>query len=219
MLCKRVTASREQLQDPRAQAWRGSIPGELIALDATPLANQPSEYIKASRNEREIGKVRSLQVQAAHNGADIFFHLTWEDSNKDDAITDNDKFPDACGILMPLNGGDPPIDEMGSEKAPVNAWFWRADLDDQAHNTVARGLGTTEFSEKCPILTKSFWGSGAWAVVFSRPLAVPDQKDEATQLAPGQTVKIGFAVWEGSNGERAGVKSFSKEWRDLELES
>ncbi len=67
--------------------------------------------------------------------------------------------------------------------------------------------------------TQSTWGNGAWAVVFARPLAVPELKDEAVQLAPGKPVKIGFAVWEGSNGERAGVKSFSKEWRELTLEA
>ena len=96
---------------------------------------------------------------------------------------------------------------------------WRADLKDQPHNTIAKGLGTTVFSKTCPIQTKSLWGNGAWAVVFTRALAVPDLKDEATQLAPGATVKVGFAVWEGSNGERAGVKSFSKEWRDLTLDA
>ena len=218
MQCKKVTASREQLLDPVAAAW-STIPGEPLTMAATPLANQPSEYIKASRDEKQIGKVRNLLVQSAHNGTDIFFRLTWEDASQNTEVTDNNMFPDGCGILMPLNGGDPPIDEMGSKDAPVNAWFWRADLKDVPHNTVARGLGSTQFSKKCLIQTKSTWGQGAWAVVFARPLAAPDQKDEMTQLAPGSSVKVGFAVWEGSNGERAGVKSFSKEWRELQIET
>ena len=218
MQCKKVTASREQLQDPAAAEWR-AIAGEALKLDATPLANQPSEYIKASRDEKQIGKVRSLLVQAAHNGREIFFRLSWEDANQNVEITDNNQFPDGCGILMPLAGGDPPIDEMGSKDAPVNAWFWRADLKDQPHNTIAKGLGSTQFSKTCPIQTKSLWGAGAWAVVFSRALTVPELKEETTQLAAGQAVKVGFAVWEGSNGERAGVKSFSKEWRELSLEA
>jgi DMSO reductase family type II enzyme heme b subunit len=218
MRCTKVTVSRDRLLDPTAAEW-SSIAGESLKLDATPLANQPSEYIKASRDEKKIGKIRSLMVQAAHTGTDILFRLSWEDANKNVEITDNDVFPDGCGILMPLGPGDPPIDEMGSKDAPVNAWFWRADLKDQPHNTIAKGLGTTVFSKTCPIQTKSLWGNGAWAVVFTRALAVPDLKDEATQLAPGATVKVGFAVWEGSNGERAGVKSFSKEWRDLTLDA
>jgi DMSO reductase family type II enzyme heme b subunit len=218
MECKKVTASREKLLDPAAADW-SSIPGETLKMAATPLANQPSEYIKASRDEHKIGKVKSLMVQSAHNGSDIFFRLTWEDTEADRTITDNNIFPDGCGILMPLNGGDPPIDEMGSKENGVNAWFWRADFEDKARNTVAHGLGTTQFTEKCAVQTKSLFGQGAWAIVFVRPLAVPDQKDEAVQLAPGKAVKIGFAVWEGSNGERAGLKSFSKEWRELALEA
>jgi steroid C-25 hydroxylase gamma subunit len=218
MRCTKVTFSRDQLLDPLAAQW-SSIPGESLKMDATPLANQPSEYIKASRDERKIGKVRSLMVQAAHNSSDIFFRLTWEDAEDDNKITDNNIFPDGCGILMPLNDGDPPIDEMGSKEAPVNAWFWRADFKDKPRNTIAHGLGTTQFSKKCAIQTKSTWGQEAWAVVFTRSLSVPDQKDETTQLAPGAKVKVGFAVWEGSNGERAGLKSFSKEWRELELEA
>lgn len=218
MQCKKVTASREKLLDPAATEW-SSIPGESLTMAATPLANQPSEYIKASRDERQIGKVKSLMVQSAHNGSEIFFRLTWEDPEADTKITDNNIFPDGCGILMPLNGGDPPIDEMGSKDAPVNAWFWRADFNDKAHNTVARGLGTTLFSEKCPIQTKSLFGQRAWAVVFTRPLAVPDQKEETAQLEAGKAIKVGFAVWEGSNGERAGLKSFSKEWRELTLDA
>jgi len=218
MLCKKVTLPRERLLDPLAAEW-SAIPGEPLKLDATPLANQPSEYIKASRDEKQIGKVRHLLVQAAHNGSDILFRLTWEDTNKNVEVTDTNVFPDACGILMPLNGGDPPIDEMGSKDAPVNAWFWRADFNDTARNTVAHGLGTTQFSKECPIQAKAVWGNGAWAMVFARALAVPQQATEAVQLAVGQPVKVAFAVWEGSNGERAGVKSFSKGWRELALEA
>jgi DMSO reductase family type II enzyme heme b subunit len=214
MKCTRVTASPTELLDPAAGNW-STIPGEEIKMDATPLANQPSEYIKASRDEKTIGKVRKLTVQAAHDGAQVFFRLTWEDATKDVAITDINVFPDACGILMPITGRDTPIDEMGSNDDPVNAWFWRADRKDEPRNVVAKGLSTTRDTKQCAIKTKSKWENGTWSVVFTRPLAVPEQKDEAVQLDVGKTVKIGFAVWEGSNSERAGVKSFSKEWREL----
>lgn len=221
MQCKKVSVAREQLLDPLATEW-GNIPGEPLKMDATPLANQPSEYIKASRDERQIGKVRNLTVQAAHNDSDIFFRLSWEDAEKNTEVTDTNVFPDGCGILIPLKDGDTPIDEMGSKDVPVNAWLWRADLKDGPRNTVAKGLGTTQFSKQCAIQAGSAWREGGWAVVFARALTVPEQpeqKDENVQLAVGRPVKIGFAVWEGSNGERAGVKSFSKEWRELTLEA
>ena len=219
MQCTKVEASLEQLLDPLGGAWQG-VAGETIALDATPLANQPSEYIKASRDARQIGKVKSLLVQAVHNGQEIFFRLSWADAAQNRTITDTTVFVDACGVLLPLKGGEPPIDEMGSEQAPVNAWHWRADLEGEtAHNTVAQGLGTTQFSERSAIRAKAVWGQGAWAVVFARALAVPEQAEETVQLSAGAAVKVGFAVWEGSNGERGGLKSFSKEWRELVLEA
>lgn len=218
MRCTKIDASRARLLDPLASEWK-NIPEETLKLDATPLANQPSAYIRASRDPAKIGKVRSLNVRVAHNGSDIFFRLSWEDANRNVAITDNDVFPDGCGILMPLDGGDPPIDEMGGKDAPVNAWFWRADLKDVPRNFVARGLGTTVMSKRCAVESRSAWNDGVWTVVFARALAVPERRDETAQLAAGRPVKVGFAVWEGGNGERAGVKSFSKEWRELVLEA
>lgn len=219
MECKKMSVTSEQLLDPAAVGWT-NIAGEALTMDATPLANQPSEYIKASRDERKIGKVRNLLVQTVHNGKEIFFRLSWEDASKDSEVSDITTFLDGCGVLMPLKGGDPPIDEMGSKDAPVNAWFWRADFEEgTARNTTAEGLGTTQYSERSPLKARGLWGQGAWAVVFARPLAVPELEKEMTQLAPGATVKVGFAVWEGANGERAGVKAFSKEWRDLTLDA
>ncbi len=35
---------------------------------------------------------------------------------------------------------------------------------------------------------------------------------------PGQTTKTGFAVWQGSNQERAGIKATTLEWQPLEIE-
>ena len=219
MRCSKTTIPRDRMIDPLAAEW-GQVPGEGIAMAATPLANQPSAYIKATRDPETIGKVRNLLVQAAHDGRDIFLRLSWEDASENRTITDNNVFPDGCGILLPLNGGEAPIEEMGSRTAAVNAWFWHADFEaPAARNTIARGLGTTEFTAHSAVEARATWGQGAWAVVFARPLAVPEQMDETVQLAPGTSVKVGFAVWEGSNGERAGVKSFSKEWRELALEA
>jgi DMSO reductase family type II enzyme heme b subunit len=37
-------------------------------------------------------------------------------------------------------------------------------------------------------------------------------------LEAGKSVKVAFAVWDGASGERAGIKSFSKQWQELTLE-
>lgn len=220
MQCTKVSAAADELLNPAAPAWAG-VPAETLAMAATPLANQPSEYIKASRDEKQIGKCHSLSVQAAHNGKEMFFRLSWGDESENDKeVIDTNMFPDGCGVLLPIGGSDAPIEEMGSQAAPVNAWFWRANYKpDEARNTFARGLGTTEFSKASPIRARGAWQQGVWTVVFARALSVPELAQESVQLAPGQAVKVGFAVWDGGSGERAGVKSFSKEWRELALEA
>ena len=65
MECKKVSATVEQLLDPTSAAWNG-VPAETLEMAGTPLANQPSEYIKASRDERQALRVRP---QHAREGA------------------------------------------------------------------------------------------------------------------------------------------------------
>ena len=60
------------------------------------------------------------------------------------------------------------------------------------------------------------WSQGAWSVVLQRNLA---GSGEAANLAPGVQTKIGFAVWDGGNQERAGIKAVSADWTEFELEA
>jgi DMSO reductase family type II enzyme heme b subunit len=52
--------------------------------------------------------------------------------------------------------------------------------------------------------------------VIARALRV-ETAEPVAQLAAGQTTGFAVAVWEGGNGERAGIKAFSGEWRELAL--
>jgi len=106
---------------------------------------------------------------------------------------------------------------MGSADAPVNAWYWRASMaeEDDAQNLIARGAGTAEQTPKSFSQARGRWLDGRWEVVFARPLQA---EGEGVRLAPGKAAKVAFAVWEGSSQERAGIKSFSKRWQELEIE-
>jgi DMSO reductase family type II enzyme heme b subunit len=216
MLVKKVDASREALLNPEAAQWKEAA-SEAIALKGTPLDLQPSPYIKAAWKGREIGKIKSVRLSALHNGEDIFFRLTWTDPNDDDKIVDNNVFPDGAALLFPMTS-DAPLQTMGSRTQPVNAWQWRADFGEQGRNNVAQGLGTTRLSSTSHLVCRAVWQKGSWQLVISRPLAVPDQAADAVQLRPGETVKMAIAIWEGSNGERAGIKAFSQAWRPMQLQ-
>jgi hypothetical protein len=39
------------------------------------------------------------------------------------------------------------------------------------------------------------------------------------KLAPGAATSLAVAVWEGGSGERAGIKAYSRAWRDLAVEA
>jgi DMSO reductase family type II enzyme heme b subunit len=64
--------------------------------------------------------------------------------------------------------------------------------------------------------TGAKWADGRWAVVVGRILPAP--APDAVTLDPGSTASVAFAVWEGSNQERAGLHSCSRDWRPLEIE-
>ncbi len=212
MKAVKLQLATRTLLNPGAAQW-GKVPAEDLRMGATPLHLQPSPYVRAAWSGKPLGAVRSLKVQAAHNGQDILFRLEWADDTQNGDYGDGSVFPDAAGVLFPLNG-DAPIQTMGSDKAPVNAWFWRASFtDERAQNIVAHGLGTVEATEKSAVQARARWQDGRWQLVFARPLAANGAK--GVQLKGKTPTKVAFAVWEGASQERAGLKSFSKEWQEL----
>jgi len=75
-------------------------------------------------------------------------------------------------------------------------------------NLVAAGFGTLSSAEKQMVAGKGVWKDGKWLVIFAR-----DMKAEGHTYTPfkeGQTTNVAFAVWDGSKGERDGLKSVSQ---------
>lgn len=211
----RVDVADEELASPDGSAWSGARSNEIV-LSPVPLAMQPTEYIRVSRSGRPYGAVTSMDVKALHNGARVFFRLGWQDAAADRKIKDIDQFVDAAAVLFPSNG-DAPLIGMGAKGKPVNAWFWRADWE-RPKNVTAEGMGTTERRDD-PALTAEGTHSGEqWHVVISRSLSEEGAPPGSVVLRPGATSKVAFAVWQGSEEERAGLKAFSLAWQELELD-
>lgn len=212
MQAKKLTATTEELLNPASPHWR-RVPAEAVALEGTPVQLQPSRYIRAKWSDQPTGTVRALTVRSAHNGRQLFFHVEWRDETANRGYGDRG-FPDAVGILFPVNS-DAPLQTMGSPKAPVNAWYWRAD-DDAARSIIATGLGTVTESHAARLLGRGLWQNGRWRVVIGRSLRSPREAG-SVRFRSGRPTKVAFAVWEGSQGERGGIKSFSNGWRELTL--
>jgi len=212
MEAKKVDATTDELLNPSSRHWT-RVRREVLQMEGTPVQMQPSRYIRAKWSDKPTGTVRALTVRSAHNGRQIFFRLEWRDDKADDSH-DGDSFPDAAGVMFPLNG-DAPVQTMGSPDAPVNAWFWRAD-DETPRNIVASGVGTVEEAEGVRLIGQSSWKNGVWRVVVGRSLRTRSG-NEAVRFERRRPTKVAFAVWEGGEGERGGIKSFSNGWEELTL--
>jgi DMSO reductase family type II enzyme heme b subunit len=209
----RLSVPSDRLLDPAAADW-ASAKEETVTLEPTPWASQPSVYAINAWKERPFGLTGQLRVAAAHNGEALFFRLSWQDETRDDDIPDTNRFPDGVGVLFPVRS-DALLLTMGAPERAVNAWYWRPDLEEPLSVT-GTGLGTTVRQTNSSLAAASSYGDGGWQVVISRPFSA--RGDAEVALMPGQTTKTGFAVWQGSNQERAGIKAATLEWQPLEIE-
>jgi steroid C-25 hydroxylase gamma subunit len=211
----RRSESVDALLDPDAAAWR-SLGTERVQLLPTPLALQPSEYVQNKWAALHHGATSEVRVAAAHNGQAICFRLEWDDAIDDSHPTDMADFPDQAGVMLPLKD-DAVIEQMGDASKPVNMWLWRADLETPFYVT-AMGRGTTTRHADSPLSGRGAWRDGAWTVVVSRPFNVSLPAALVVPLAPGMTHKCTFAIWQGSNKERGGLKAYGPVWQPLEIE-
>lgn len=204
-----------ELLEPSATGWKVAK-REMLKLIGTPLALQPTAAIQVAWAKRRIGAVDRVEVAVLHDGARLAFRLEWPDATENLEVNDTSAFSDAAAVLLDVKPGATLI-SMGAPGLPVDAWYWRAD-DANAFEVVAEGIGSTRMLEAAPVTARALWKGGSWQVVISRPLRVSSSESLA-QLEPGRTTPFAVAVWEGSNGERAGIKAFSGEWRELVLDA
>lgn len=204
-----------ELVDPDAGFWK-EADDERISLMGTPLGMQPTGAIRVAWAGKTIGVVDKVKVAAVHDGTTLAFRLEWDDENQDGALGDTTSFPDAAALVFPVTDNAPLI-TMGAAGAAVNAWYWRADENDGGREVVAEGIGSSETLEPGSVSSHGVWRDGTWSVVITRAL---QGQGAVAQLSVGQTTGFGVAIWEGSQGERAGIKAFSgPEWLLLEIES
>lgn len=216
MLVPRVDAQANELLDPAHAVWRRAR-ASTVVLSPTPLDMQPTEYVRVSWRGRPYGTAAKLRVGALHNGKQIFFRLTWDDESVDRQIGDINQFVDAAAVMFPVNG-DAPLFGMGTKGKPVNVWLWRADWE-RPKNVAAEGMGSTQRRDDAALASKAEHKRGAWQLVVGRSFSGKGAPEGTVQLAPGATTKVAFAIWQGGNQERAGIKAFSPDWQELEIEA
>ncbi len=79
---------------------------------------------------------------------------------------------------------------------------------------VAAGISTISTKSEQNLRGRGIWLNGRWHVVIYRPYNKKDMK--AADLAPGKRTNVAFAVWNGSQRDRNGMKSVSN-WLTLSI--
>ncbi len=212
--------------------WSG-IDTEQVALVPIPITSQPNAYIRTKWADREYGLTRSAQLSLARSGNKILARLEWDKvdgnaSEKEDGF--DGEFTDAAAIFFPLdfvaNGqGDqpeaPPL-TIGTHQAPVRLWYWRDQLPIQRDLPPIKELYASGPGVFRPNLNESVRSNKDVATTDSLSVQALKSDNHWTVVISGEyegannIEKMGIAIWDGSNQERAGIGSVSPQWIGLE---
>lgn len=193
MKVSKVADAANALGSPVAAAW-GSVGKEDVALGAIPLASQPTAYIREAWANKAYATTKSAKVSAATDGNRLYVRLEWADDAKA-----NGEFPDAAAVVL----GDGDVATLGSREKAVDLWYWQNGRP-EALSVQSAGPGVFKRHAIEGVNASAALEGGRWAVVLSGP---------ATAAASG---KLGVAVWNGTNEERAGLGAVSQGWLALE---
>jgi hypothetical protein len=90
---------------------------------------------------------------------------------------------------------------------PARATGNPVSLSHPVQDLVAVGFGTLSPAADQAVRGSAVWDDGQWSVVFARELS--HDAAEQVDLGEGASADVAFAVWDGSQGERDGIKSVS----------
>jgi DMSO reductase family type II enzyme heme b subunit len=184
----------EDLSTPGADGWE-DVPAVDIPLSAAPSGIPGAEDVS----------VRTVDVQAAQSGSELFVRLQWSDPAKSTATDAPRSFADGVAVQIPVDTSTQPAIAMGSAQNLVNVWNWRA--DGTTEYLLAGGQGSTTTLPASGLSTQSSYENGTWTVTHSRSLL--SNETNQTSITGQSDLDIAFAVFNGTNMERGGTKSVS----------
>ena len=196
-----LSVSGVSAASPEARIW--------MKAPATRVALQPAFPGHVSIVGTAVTK--ELTAQAVRAGGRLFVKLSWSDPTANTSINDTVDFVDGAAVQFPVNGKTSTSPFMGDSENPVNIWHWRA--DGRTGNLVAYGFGTVTRVPFEGLTSTAQRTHGGWAVVLTRPLKV--ESDVGVSLQGRSNVPVAFAVWDGNDQERDGLKAVTLEWWQL----
>lgn len=200
------------VDDPDDAIWERLPEYRTHLLPAPPV--HPSVELRLDENDSG----REVYFSLARTAERFYVRLRWRDETRDVA-TLHDRFRDGAAVQFAV-GDEATSYIMGTgPEEPVNIWYWRSDAN-SVESLAAGGPGSTTRLEEQPVSGDSRYQLGEetaanqWVVVMSRPIAAAGEHQVSFERAQ---VPIAFALWEGSDGQRDGLKSVSEDWILVDL--
>jgi len=189
--------------DPGDPAW-GAVTATEVPLVPIPFDAQLNAYVRAAWTGREYGRSGPVELALAEQGDRLLARLSWEGSAEPPG-----EFSDAVALFFPPAAGTAAPVTIGTRVEPVSLWLWRDRLPVQqalpsATQLVAAGPGVFRpESADAGVSARSSRSGRKWTVVLAGP----------RQALAAQ--RVGVAVWDGSNDERAGIGAVSAAWTEV----
>ncbi len=178
-----------------------------ISLMAAPTGLSPGGYVSKAYANRIAPHTPVADLEVVRTKTGVWrIRIVWDCSDPSRKIAgDVDRFVDAAAMLAPTVT-DAPFMTMGAPGKAVAGVLWRPDREELI-GIRAEGLGTVE-RHKAPQgwRAKAEWTAGRWRLEFTLPGW--SALDAQRQLA--------VAIWQGSESDRAGLKSVSPGWIELD---
>ncbi|MCV3273026.1 ethylbenzene dehydrogenase-related protein [Roseobacter sinensis] len=158
-----------------------------------------------------------LYMTLARTSERFYVRLRWVDDTRDTATTFG-RFRDGAAVQFSLGDDETsPVMGDGPENA-VNIWYWRAD-DNSVQNLAAGGPGSTTLLDEQPVTGEAMYfendgDPNEWVVVMSRALV---SEGAHTASFDRDIVPMGFAIWQGAEQQRDGLKTVLDGWVLLDM--
>lgn len=197
--------------DPDDIIWE-RLPEYRVMLAPAP-AVHPSVELRVNYDDPGY----PVYLHLARTSERFYVRMRWRDDSRD-AVTAKDRFRDAAAVQFSL-GDDTTSYLMGTGPTePVNIWYWPGD-GGPVQNLAAGGFGSTTILPGQPVTGEGVYEENAgdpneWVVVMSRPIPVGGDYEVSFRRAE---VPVAFAVWQGADGQRDGLKHVSDGWVLLDL--
>jgi len=193
------------LGEPENAAWRDAQEYSMELGMAPPV--HPSVNLRYDATAAPV----KVFLRAATDGKKLYLRMRWADNSENTATSRTD-FADGAAVQFALGDAGSTSFMMGAANGPVNIWYWKAGQT-QPQNLAAGGFGSTTRLDGAGLASSGVYrGAGEWVVVFSRPL---DARGEYQVVLDKGQADMSFALWQGEQKQRDGLKHVSMGWVSL----